>query len=63
MQKWWDINVNDALLVTVKGKSSAEFMLKYLEQDTKNDYSLVYSIKNKEPVEPITPEDIIAGKI
>ncbi len=65
---WWDINVNGSLLVTVNGKRTAEFMIKYLRKDASYKYDLEFSKKNyleetaeSEAVKPLSPADIIGN--
>jgi hypothetical protein len=64
---WWDISVNGKLLVTIKGKSTAEFFYKYLSKDSSYHYDVRYSKKNKEQErereeeQPLSPRDLSVG--
>ena len=60
MNAWWDILVNETLLVTVRGKETASFMLQYLQRDKKNRYQITLSNKNSTtPINCVTPKDIL----
>jgi hypothetical protein len=61
---WWDININGKILISVNGKSSAEFFYNSLRHGATDHYELLYSEKNEcknkteEPV-PISPWDLL----
>lgn len=60
MNTWWDILVNKKLLVAVKGRDTADFMMTYLAKDTQNAYEIIFSSKNiQNTIKCVTPKDII----
>ena len=54
---WWDITVDGRLLVTINGKSTADFFYKYFSHDSSYHYVVHYSEKINEE-EPVSPWDL-----
>ena len=55
---WWDITVDGRLLVTINGRSTADFFYEYLSDGSSYHYEVHYSEKNNEE-EPVSPWDLI----